>query len=324
MKILFITEKYCGSPEYGLTNNMVNLIGSFKSTNLGEYKHLFISQDEGDISTTEELNFILLTEEFDLAMVSPPGHFFPSLEVAEILRNKLVICWFDTLFGSFESFICRDHHHVVDGVNITTPSLTAFSLYCPNIVFDTGYGEEYKNIFGLSVPQDSSIYNSLNNDVKDIDVSFIGAIKNERGPIIELLQNNGINVYLSGGRGENGKNLTFDEYANMIKRSKISLNFNWAYSSPQRKGRIFEIAACGSFMLSNFPEALKGKNGYVFEDKKHFISFTQDNVVEKVKYWLYHDEERKQISNSMHNLYQQKFAPLPWWNDIFNNICKLK
>jgi hypothetical protein len=318
MKVLFITEKYVGSPEFGLTNNMVNLIGSFKSANIGEYKHIFISDDEGDIHSNEELDYILLTEEFDLAVMSPPGHFFPSLYVAEELQNKLIICWWDTLFGSFESFIAREHNHSVNGVNFSTPSLSAFSLYCPNIVFDYGFGEEYNNVFCLSVPQDSSIYNSTNNDVKDIDVSFIGAVKNERGPIIELLKDNGINVHLSGGRGKDGQNLTFEEYADMIKRSKISLNFNWAYSSPQRKGRIFEIAACGSFMLSNFPEALKGKDGYCFEDKKHFVSFTPENIVEKVKYYLQHNEEREQIAKAMNEVYKQKYAPTPWWNKILN------
>jgi hypothetical protein len=318
MKVLFITEKYVGSPEFGLTNNMVNLIGSYKSANIGEYKHVFISQDEGDIYSIEELDTVLLTEEYDIALLSPPGHMFPSLEVAEMLGNKLMICWFDTLFGTFESFIAREHHHNVNGISFSTPSLSAYSLYCPNIVFDYGNGEEYNNIFCLSVPQDSDIYNSTNNDIKDIDVSFIGAIKNERGPIIELLQANGINVCLSGGRGINGHNLSFEEYANMIKRSKISLNFNWAYSSPQRKGRIFEIAACGSFMLSNHPESLRGKDGYCFEDGKHFISFTPENIVERVKYWLQHDEEREKIAKAMNEVYKQKYAPTPWWNKILN------
>lgn len=323
MKVLFITEKYVGSAKYGLTNNMVNLVGSFKNTNLGEYKHLFFSQDEGDINTPDELNETLVTEEFDLAVVSPLSPMFPSLEVAEFLRNKLMICWCDTLFGSFEGFIAREHHHTFNGISFSTPSLSAYSLYCPNVVFDYGNGEEYKNIFGLSVPQDSTIYNSIGNDEKDIDISFMGAVKNERGPIIELLKSNGINVYLSGGRGENGNNLSFEDYANVIKRSKISLNFNWAYNSPQRKGRIFEIAACGSFMLSNFPESLKGKDGYHFEDGKHFGSFNDGNIIEKVKYWLTHDNEREQIAQTMHEVYKQKYAPAPWWNNIFKNVSKI-
>jgi spore maturation protein CgeB len=157
---------------------------------------------------------------------------------------------------------------------------------------------------------------------KDIDVSFIGAVKNERGYILDILKNNNINVYLAGGRGPNGQNLTFEEYANIIRRSKVSLNFNWAYSSPQRKGRIFEIAACKSFMLTNFPEALKGKEGWCFEDKKHFDSFNDKNVVEKVKYWLKNEAEREQIATSMYELYVQKYAPVPWWTNIFD-ICKI-
>jgi hypothetical protein len=323
MKILFITEKYVVSEKYGITNNMVNLIGSFKSTNLGEYKHLFISQDEGDLWTNEQLDNTLLTEDFDLAVVSPIAHMFPSLKVAERLQNKLMICWCDTLFGSFEGFIAREHHHTVNGVSFSTPSLSVYSLYCPNVVFDYGNGEEYKNIFGLSVPQDPTIYNSLELTKKDIDVSFMGAIKNERGPIIELLKNNGINVYTAGGRGEGGSNLSFEDYADVIKRSKISLNFNWAWTSPQRKGRIFEIAACGNFMLSNFPEALKGEDGYCFEDGKHFVSFNENNIIEKVKYWLDHNEEREQIAKSMNELYKQKYAPLPWWENIFKNVSKI-
>ena len=60
---------------------------------------------------------------------------------------------------------------------------------------------------------------------KDIDVSFVGNLKSNRKKWIDSLEKKGIKVYTVGYGTKNGK-VTLEEYFNILRRSKITLNFN--------------------------------------------------------------------------------------------------
>ena len=79
------------------------------------------------------------------------------------------------------------------------------------------------------------------------------------------------------------------DYANIFKRSKIVLVFSESVFGPnmkQRKGKLYEAAACGSFILMTHPEVLKSHKGAWFEEKTHFDTINENNCVEKIKYYL--------------------------------------
>ena len=59
--------------------------------------------------------------------------------------------------------------------------------------------------------------------------------------------------------------------------------------------RIFEALSTGSFLLTNWIPTL----GDLFEDGKHLVTYkTLDEMVEKAKYYLEHEEEREKIAKA--------------------------
>lgn len=298
IKVLFITEKYVHpNPQYGLTNNIHNLIGSFEESGYGSYEHLFISPDA--IWHPSGVEHALLTKDYDIAIVSI-FHQIPRHSVAGQLGKKLCLLWWD-------SIVSEGH-------------VRSFTNCCPNLVFDWGHGEEYPNCFALQVPQDTRVFKK---DVfaVDIDVSFCGAIdtvRPERARLINLIKSAGINIWSGGGRGPEQTNFHVWDYASIFKRSKICLNFAGGHGRVQRKGRVFEIAACGKFMLSNHPEAMNGKDGPWFIDGTDFVSFDENDLVDKIRYYLSHEQERQTIADNMFTKYMYNYKD--FWRQIFN-IC---
>ncbi len=101
---------------------------------------------------------------------------------------------------------------------------------------------------------------------------------------------------------ENGRRLTPKEYIKIFNSTDINLNL---HSSMERDGvdpygdflnpRTFELAACGAFQLvdprSHLPE--------VFEAGKEVVTFdSRTDLVEKIRYYLAHPEEREKITQA--------------------------
>jgi len=329
MKILFITEKYVTTPEYGLGNQEVNLVGSFKDAFENDPNFSFelvtISDEPGSITTSDHMTETLLQKEYDIAVVSQLGECTVTLETAKRIGKKLFICIWDApcnvssdLTTNFRLFA----KSVPDIAYLKYPcSIIDYSKYCNVLSFDFGYGKILDNIYGVSVPQNSKYYFSAEENEKIYDVTFCGAISTyERYEITNKLKNHGFNINVFGGRGPNGQNLSFSQYAEKQRLSKISLNFNHSGAHRHRKGRIFEIAASGSFMVTTYPETLKFKSNYWFEENKHFASMNEQNCCEIVKYYLDNNEQRISMSKSMNQTYLDNYSSINWWNKIFDMV----
>ncbi|MFH1520277.1 MAG: glycosyltransferase [Candidatus Micrarchaeota archaeon] len=131
---------------------------------------------------------------------------------------------------------------------------------------------------------------------KDINVSFVGAAHGLRKSFIELLNGQGILVQCFGSGWKNGR-VSQDEMMSIFNRSKINLNLctSSTKSSVQMKARLFEIPACGAFMLTDYVYPLEK----YFELNKEICIFDNpSNAAEKIRYYLSHDREREQIASS--------------------------
>lgn len=303
--ILFITEKYHSGPGYGPTNNAWNLHESYECANVGTFKHLYI--DPEDIWSSHGVDQALLNNQgFDAYIISV-YHYLPSHEVARKFSDKLCYFYWDA--------------------SISMGTVHAHSSVAHQICFDFGKGEEFPNVFCVEVPQSCKRFYKDDNVVKDIDVSFVGsmdAVRPDRAIAMQKLKDAGFNVYAGGGRGPGLGNLSVDEYANIHRRSRICMNFQCGHglNRPQKKGRSWEIAACGAFMLANNPHTYQGKEGWWFEDGVDFISFDDNNLVDKVRYYLNNEEERKRISDNIYKKYQENYAPEHFWKKILR-ICNV-
>ena len=105
-----------------------------------------------------------------------------------------------------------------------------------------------------------------------------------------------------------------------INQTKINLNFNHSNIQPHRKGRGYEIAACGGFMLSTHPEVYKTKNLTQLVDGRDFISVHKYDIVDKIKYYLEHTEEREQIAKNIYDTYNENLKCKKTWDYILSLV----
>lgn len=149
---------------------------------------------------------------------------------------------------------------------------------------------------------------------RDIDVSFVGTMKDhpDRQSGIMALKQNGIDVYQSGGQGE--KRLSIEEYALIYKRSKISLNFCYHPNGRvQVKGHVFEATSCGSMLL----EAENPDTARYFEPMVDYVPFSDEkDLIDKVRYYLAHDDEREAIAANGRQKVREKYNCEAFWRAV--------
>ncbi len=149
---------------------------------------------------------------------------------------------------------------------------------------------------------------------RDIDVSFWGSVpvNSKREKYINFLRDNGINVYTREHR------VSVEKYAEILNRSKISLSFcQDGEGEGQLRRRTFEIMACKSLLLEDGVSETKR----LFGVGKDFIIFrNKEELLEKVKYYLQHEEERKSIAQSGYDKVTNVYNARKMWEGIFENM----
>lgn len=134
------------------------------------------------------------------------------------------------------------------------------------------------------------------------DVGFIGWPERARASSIRHLARNGISVRVWGpwSRGLpsanpriEGRPLWADDYARAICAFRINLCFLRKANRDLQTSRSIEIPACGGFMLA---ERTAEHQHLFLEDRDAVFFSNDDELLEKVKYYLAHDEERRRIA----------------------------
>lgn len=159
------------------------------------------------------------------------------------------------------------------------------------------------------------IYRKLN-VLKEYDVSFIGASYGVRGEYIEYLQNNGINVYTKGNGWNNGF-ATDKEMIDIFNKSKIVLGFSTVGRNDDifiLKGRDFEVPLTGSFYLTRYHEELE----VYFDITKEIGVYTsKSDLLDKVRYYLEHEENREIIANNAYKKCLEKYTAKASYEKVF-------
>ncbi len=164
----------------------------------------------------------------------------------------------------------------------------------------------------------------------DGKVAFVGQVHSHRRDLVRRLESSGFSVSCWGLGWPNGR-LPFDDMVKLFSRSAISLNFaesslamngkslakvflnrradgtfhvhgirrmkeNTATLFGERrlqiKGRVFEIPGAGGFLLT---EAADNLERYFVPDQEIVTFRSPAEMVEKVRYFLAHDESRERI-----------------------------
>lgn len=315
MNAMIITQKWrCGNPDCGISQAVHMLEGSLKHTQkckvysvyLDEYMHITgqncIKQIEKELCQ-HDIDFILL----DLAGL--PTLTNPSVIDILKLKNKfgfyLYTTWWDTAQGGIVTYF-NDYADI---------SNKLFFLDSPRYINACKYPD--KVIYDPFVV-DPVLFSDIGL-LRDIDISFNGGIWElpERINPFRLLCKSGINIQKYGGLHEQW--LDWPEYANIYQRSKMTYNTSIILgNTPQFKGRIIEAMCCGAALLDYDNEILRE----FLIPMQDYIAYNSDNdLVDKVKYYLNHLDELEQIRISGRDKIQKLCDPNRWWTqNVFSDI----
>lgn len=191
---------------------------------------------------------------------------------------------------------------------------------------------------------------------QDYDVTFVGQNYLSRQDYVEYLYRNGIDVHVWGPNWENalmsskrgivnrvksklglnkpvlldthvGGPLSDEELIKMYSRSIISLNFSEVVVSDEKydqgaikrhiRLRDFEAPMSGAFYITGYQEELKE---YYEIDKEIVCYDTKGELLEKIRYYLEHQDEAEAIRIAGH---KRALKDHTWENrfkDLFNKI----
>lgn len=136
------------------------------------------------------------------------------------------------------------------------------------------------------------------------DVCFVGAPEPARNSSLEFLAQAGIKLSLYGGdwnflsqKYEHVRSVSGfvagDRYAKVLSGSKIALGFLRKQNRDLQTQRSIEIPACGVFMLAERSVEHEG----LFEEGVEAEFFaTNEELLEKVEYYLSHPAEREEVA----------------------------
>lgn len=172
---------------------------------------------------------------------------------------------------------------------------------------------------------------------RDLEISFVGKFDGHyayREPYLTHLADNGVELFVAGS--STGRFLSNDDYADVMRRSRIALNFSgfelisiWdGHPLTQRshhvdnqrhhlKARVFEIMESGALLLES-------ENSVItewFEPGVHYVPFSSEaDLLEKVRYYLANEEERARIAGAGRRLATEKYTAEGFWRGVFDPL----
>ena len=145
---------------------------------------------------------------------------------------------------------------------------------------------------------------------RDIDILFIGALEVNKMPLIAKVKKafgqrcriHGLatikkNLYFNAKYGLPGwvRPVEFDEYVPLYQRVKIGFNVHNRGDYTVGNYRLFELPANGVMQISDGGESLND----FFKVGEEIVGYRDgDDLIEKIRYYLDHDEDRRRIALS--------------------------
>ena len=140
---------------------------------------------------------------------------------------------------------------------------------------------ERKNCSILRSGFEPTIHRPIASIEKDIDVLFVGSMNQRRNRMVtEASERCEITVAAAYG----------SEMIKLLNRAKIVLNMHIS-SLLDTETRVYEVLGCRAFLLS---ERLSAENPFSEADLAQFDSI--EEMVDKVRYYLEHEDERQAIA----------------------------
>lgn len=349
MKIIYIGARYdYGKPEQGFSYGYYNFYNSLINMNKGKNEVIFFPFDEIIRKIgREEMNKRLLetveTEKPDLCFF-----FLSSDEIKKETVKQITDSGKTITFNWFADDKWRFHNFTKYWASlfnwVSTDQKSALKEYDK-----IGYKNVIVGCWGCN----HFLYKPLN--LPEIyDVTFVGQLYGKRGKIVEQIKKAGIKIECWGKGWPNGK-ISQERMIKIFSQSKINLNFTercefglksiiriflsrkndksiqannprywidnlkslWSERQNEIKGRNFEIPGCNGFLITGDADNLRD----YYEDGKEIVIYknTKD-LIDKIKYYLEHNEEREVIAKAGYERTLWDYTYEKRFNEIFNFI----
>jgi len=322
--ILFVTEKWPqNNPALGQTSLYVTLFRSLSETGLAS---LIIGHpDEWYLTRAEPFDYELLTR------VAKP----------ELRPDIIIYSWLSChsgepeLFGPFNPRLTTWRR--VKAISPTIKlcgiwgdsawqlSHQAISTLVPvfdfHLTLDVKHPDASPDKFLAlwGYPYAKDMFYGDPTDARFIDVSFVGSVagRPERAKALAELKTRGVEVQHFGGQAEGG--LSFEDYATIFKRSRLTLNFSLVTS----KGRAKEALLCGTCLL----EPDTSMTNIWIKPNQDYIAYKMngeepdyDDLAEKIKYYLANESERLAIAVQGHKTVYEYYNNDVWWRTVLEKL----
>lgn len=323
MKILFIGLEYDRyDPSRGHSFEYNNFYGALKRMQAIEVSYASFHEivTLGRQGFADKLVTQVEREKPDLAFVFMYTDELTPATIRRLRAKTTVLGWFSDDHWRFDNY---SRHYATAFSWVATTYSKAPERY---------YALGQKNVIRSQFFCDTRSYVPVLCD-KDTEVSFVGLKNKGRADLATAVRAGGIPLTLYGGGWDSGR-LPQAEFTRLFSRSKINLNMIsprslWERNSfgrlfarralnrfvpdfhivdnirswlnvriVQIKARPFEIAACGGFCISGYADDFES---YYKENEEMVFYRSTDDLIEKIRYYLTHPEERERIAKAGYN-----------------------
>jgi spore maturation protein CgeB len=296
-----------GKKELGLNTEYYNLYLTLKEmcTEVRLFDYMSRLQEVGRERMNQELLQLILAFKPNLALFSLYTDQFLTDNLDEIKRHTI------TAYYAYDDMWRKDY------IDFWAPHFThVITSHIKGVQNLKAGGHDNGIYLSLGVNHKAYVKKDL---PKRYDVSFVGGYHPHRGWLVRWIQKSGVKVAAWGQKWPNGV-LTHEQMVDVINQSKINLNLQneiswdirYLLSSPLAirstikstkrfapvNLRTFEINACGGFQLLPYMEGLEKRYDIGNELE---LFYSPEQLVERVHYYLAHDDERELIAQQGYN-----------------------
>lgn len=198
----------------------------------------------------------------------------------------------------------------ISGANIVEPMLTT------NIL------EQLQEYFQLEKSEGS--FSDLGLIFQTTVLGFKIAEIERRRALIELSKHYRVNVYSNSDVSDLlriqycGSVDYWSEMPKVFRMSKINLNFTIPNIKSGIPLRIWDVLGCGGFLLTNYQAEIP----YYFKEGEDLVCFDGlEDLCEKVRYYLEHEEERKRIAWNGYRKVREKHSYIERIRTILDTVA---
>ena len=255
-------------------------------------------------------------------------------EVIELVRKERpkYVIWLSAMYELLESTFDSIRQEGSRVIGLFTDDEYRFAHYSkwwiPHldycVTLDIGAVPRYKALGARvihTIPCEGiPIERDWSNIEEKYDVSFVGwREKAHREQYIDEIKKRNIPVHLFG-RGWEGGYVSTEDMVDIFKTSKINLNFSRKGSRIIGiQGRITFVCLAGGFLLTEYATSIEN----YFEIDKEIVCFKNaEEMIDKITYYLNHDEERRAIAQAGWKRATNEYSPFHMYSRVFDEIEK--